>query len=72
MLYLFACVYPACLKRSDCVRVFRGIAHDRNNHIQFASDEDYNYVIERAEATLQTSRFAHMYDEDDEAGDEEQ
>ena len=61
MLYLFACVSPQCIKRSDCVKAFRGVAHDRNPHVTFVSDEDYNFVIERSDATLKTSRLADMY-----------
>ena len=52
MLYLFACVSPQCIKRSDSVKAFRGVIHERNPHITFASDEDYNFVIERNEKTL--------------------
>ena len=73
MLYLFACVSPQCIKLSNCVKAFRGIAHDRNPDITFASDDDYNFVIERADATLKTSRLASMYDEDeDESGENEE
>lgn len=58
---MFACVSPQCIKRSDCVKAFRGVAHDRNPHVAFVSDEDYNFVIERSDATLKTSRLADMY-----------
>ena len=61
MLYLFACVSPQCIKRSDCVKAYRGLVHDRNPHVTFVSDEDYNFVIERSDASLKTSRLAEMY-----------
>ena len=64
MLYLFACVSPLCIKRSDCVRAYRAVIHDRNNHITFASDEDYSYVVDKTDASLKTSRYADMYDDD--------
>ena len=38
MLYLFACVGPQCIKRSDSVRAFRFVNFDKNNYVQFASD----------------------------------
>ena len=62
MLYLFACVSPSCIKRSDRVRVYRVLAHADQSEIRFASDDDYHFVIDRADASLKTSRFAHMYD----------
>ena len=73
MLYLFACISPECIKRSDSVRAFRQVNHDRNSHVTFASDEDYNFVIDRSDTNLRTSHFASLYDDiqedDDEDGD---
>ena len=46
------------------MRAYRCVVHDRNPHVTFASDEDYNYVLDRTDATLRTSRFSAMYDED--------
>ena len=71
MLYLFACISPQCIKRSDCVKAFRGIVHDRNPNIRFATDEDYNFAIERSEASLKTSRLAAMYDDDNDQDEED-
>ena len=63
MLYLFACVSAVCIKRSDRVRVFRVLTSDKDSPIRFASDDDYHFVIDRADASLKTSKFAHMYDD---------
>ena len=62
MLYLFACVSPQCIKRSDCVKAFRGVAHNNNPLVTFASDEDYNFVIERSDHSLKTSHLSAMYE----------
>ena len=62
MIYLFACISPQCIKRSDCVRAFRAIQHDQNNFITFASESDYNFVIDKTDASLRTSKLAAMYD----------
>jgi len=62
MLYLFACVSPACIKRSDCVKAFRVLIHDRNKYVKFASDADYRFVIDKQDSALKTSRFASFYD----------
>ena len=65
MLYLFACVGPQCIKRSDSVRAFRFVNFDKNNYVQFASDQDYDYVVDRPDATLRTSMYADMYGMDE-------
>ena len=65
MLYLFACVGPQCIKRSDSVRAFRFVNFDKNSHVQFASDQDYDYVVDRPDATLRTSMYADMYEMDE-------
>ena len=39
--------------------------------MRFASDDDYNFAIERSDASLRTSRLAAMYDDDGEEEDEE-
>lgn len=62
MLYLFACVSPVCIKRSDCVKAFRVVIHDRNQYVNFASDADYRFVIDKQDSALKTSRFASFYD----------
>lgn len=78
MLYLFACISPQCIKRSDCVKAYRCIVHDRNPHVTFANDEDYKFVIDRADAILRTSRLAALYDnaeangENDSSNDEDE
>ena len=70
MLYLFACISPQCIKRSDSVRAFRGVQHDRNSFVTFANEEDYNFAFDKADASLRTSRLANMYDDDQEDGDQ--
>ncbi len=65
MIYLFACISPSCIKRSDCVRAYRGIQFDTNNFITFASDADYNFAIDKTDASLRTSKLAAMYDGDE-------
>jgi len=37
--------------------------------LTFATDEDYNFVFDKADASLRTSRLANMYDDDDEQED---
>ena len=64
MLYLFACVSPLCIKRSDCVRAYRFLNHDRNPHVAFVSDDDYNFVVNKPDESLRTSRLAHLFDEE--------
>ena len=39
--------------------------------MRFASDDDYNFAIERSDASLRTSRLAAMYDEDEEEEQQE-
>ena len=62
MLYLFACISPQCVKLSDSVKVFRCVVHDRNPFVTYASDDDYNYVLNRGDKNLRTSKFAALYD----------
>ena len=62
MLYLFACVSPDCIKRSDSVKAFRAVIHDRNQFITFASDSDYKFVVEKSDKALSTSKYADLFD----------
>ena len=62
MLYVFACISPQCIKRSDSVRAFRCVNHDRNQFVTFATDADFNFCLDKTDASLQTSRYAAMYD----------
>jgi len=63
MLYLFACISPQCIKRSDCVKAYRCVVHDKNPHVTFATDADYKFVLDRGDASLKTSRYSAMYDD---------
>ena len=40
--------------------------------MRFASDDDYNFAIERSDASLRTSRLAAMYDEDEEEEEQQE
>ena len=62
MLYVFACISPQCIKHSDSVRAFRCVNHDRNQFVTFATDADFNFCLDKTDASLMTSRYAAMYD----------
>jgi len=38
------------------------VIHERNQYVNFVTDEDYRFVIERSDKSLATSRFAHLYE----------
>lgn len=63
MLYVFACVSPQCIKRSDSVKAFRAVVHDRNPFNTFASDSDFKFVLDKTDQSLATSKFSDLYDE---------
>ena len=46
MLYVFACLSDKCISKSDCVQVYRAIVPHDNDHIEFATDQLYNKVMD--------------------------
>ena len=65
MLYLFACISPECVKRSDCAKVFRSVVHSRNPYTTFATDQDFKEVQNKSDDALRTSKFASLFDDED-------
>ena len=66
MLYLFACISEKCINRSDTFRAYRCIIKDDNPHITFATDEDYNEILNKTDDTLMTTKYYQYYPEETE------
>ena len=65
MLYMFVCVSEQCIRSPDSFHVLRCIIHDKNPHIKFATDDEYNQIYKKGDHALQTmGKWAKFYDED--------
>ena len=65
MLYMFVCVSEQCIKSSDSFHTYSCVIHDKNPHIKFASDDEYNQIYKKSDQALSTTgKWMKHYDEE--------
>jgi len=70
MLYMFVCVSEQCIHSPDSFQAFRCVIHDKNPHIKFATNDEYNQVYKKGDKALTTGADYKDFFDDDKADDE--
>ena len=65
MLYMFVCVSEQCIHSPDSFQAIRCVIHEKNPHIKFATDDEYNQIYKKGDQALQTTgKWMSFYDVD--------
>lgn len=71
MLYIFVCLRPSCSKRADAIKVISGLIHDKNPHVKFATNSEFDQIEGKSDKELaqEGSKYANFYQTEEESKD---